>query len=280
MSEMIDLLSYWIREREAVRVKKEAGKPKPWSDDPVFQTVYFCNVRREDDRVTRWIRKNYTPKVMGENYELAMCVARIFNRPETLAAIKPDVAMGRLSRVYGTLNNRLSRGEQVWSGAYLISTNGKKMDKLEYCINMLEDMKKLLKSMHHRELPGRSCQEYYQFIMKADGFGSFLAAQVVADLKNTKDHPLADAADWYTFSAPGPGSLRGLGWVLGGTITPASYQDAIVKVHRALPKDVQELYRGNMQDLQNCLCEFDKMMRVRTGTGRSKRKYPGVARER
>ena len=32
----------------------------------------------------------------------------------------------------------------------------------------------------------------------------------------------------------------------------------------------------DMQDLQNCLCEFDKYMRILHGTGRSKRGYPGV----
>jgi hypothetical protein len=30
-------------------------------------------------------------------------------------------------------------------------------------------------------------------------------------------------------------------------------------------------------DIQNCLCEYDKMMRLTTGTGRAKNGYPGLA---
>jgi hypothetical protein len=33
------------------------------------------------------------------------------------------------------------------------------------------------------------------------------------------------------------------------------------------------------QDLQNCLCEFDKYERVRLGEGRPKAKYNGVSYE-
>jgi hypothetical protein len=54
---------YWIKERETVRNLKEMGLPKPWSIDPVFQVTYFCNVNREHDKVTRWIRENYDHRV-------------------------------------------------------------------------------------------------------------------------------------------------------------------------------------------------------------------------
>lgn len=36
------------------------------------------------------------------------------------------------------------------------------------------------------------------------------------------------------------------------------------------------ILRLSAQDLQNCLCEFDKYERVRLGEGRPKQLYPGV----
>lgn len=48
----------WIRAREAIRLKKEAGAPPPWIEDPILATYRFCNVRREDDLVTRWVRSH------------------------------------------------------------------------------------------------------------------------------------------------------------------------------------------------------------------------------
>ena len=50
---------YWIKERESIRKKKEAGNPKPWTDDPILQNYRFCNVRRMDDTVSQWLLKNW-----------------------------------------------------------------------------------------------------------------------------------------------------------------------------------------------------------------------------
>jgi hypothetical protein len=43
----------WCIEREAIRVRREAGQPPPWSHDPVFQKGRFLNVFREDDKGTK-----------------------------------------------------------------------------------------------------------------------------------------------------------------------------------------------------------------------------------
>jgi hypothetical protein len=43
----------WCIEREAIRVRREAGQPPPWSQDPVFQKGRFLNVFREDDKGTK-----------------------------------------------------------------------------------------------------------------------------------------------------------------------------------------------------------------------------------
>lgn len=266
---MPELLAYWITEREEIRLKKEAGLPKPWSSDHVFQETYFCNVRREDDKVTRWIRQNYTMENMGANYEFSMCVARIFNFIPTLAALRVVVAEADFHAMRSILEDRMNVGEQIWSGAYLITTHGRKMTKLDYCLEILEQAHRLLPV----QVTTPTCALYHYKIRQIEGFGSFLAAQVVADLKNTEGHPLQNADDWASFSAPGPGSLRGLSWWHGKTITEPNYQWAIERVHQDLL--FRNIYGIHMQDLQNCLCEFDKYCRVATGTGRSKRKYDG-----
>ena len=45
---MIADLAYFITERYAIKLRREAGVEAPWSADPVFQSVRFCNVHRED----------------------------------------------------------------------------------------------------------------------------------------------------------------------------------------------------------------------------------------
>src|ERR1700680_2117701 len=53
----VDDLLYWVSEREAIRKRKESGQFPPWTSDPILSTYRFCNIRRKDDRVSRWLRK-------------------------------------------------------------------------------------------------------------------------------------------------------------------------------------------------------------------------------
>jgi hypothetical protein len=112
--------------------------------------------------------------------------------------------------------------------------------------------------------------------MRITGLGSFLAAQVIADLKNTLNHPLNAAVDWYDWAAPGPGSLRGIEWALGRRVTPSNFLAEATQLRELIYPKLRDIYELHMQDFQNCLCEFDKYMRVSTGSGVSKRRYHGI----
>jgi hypothetical protein len=264
-----ELLAYWIEEREAIRRLKENGEPKPWSDDWVFQSTYFCNVHREDDRVTRWVRDNYTPGLLGEYYDYAIVAARIFNWPETLEGLvyKGGLIPYNAQIMTEFLTQKQEAKQKIWGGAYLITTHGRKMTKIDYCVEM---MGAVYQRFSTNGIDTDSCMKAHQDLMLIDGLGSFLAAQIVADLKNTEGHQLQAAEDWYTFSAHGPGSLRGLAWFHGvDKVSPSEYHWRIQEVATYLG------WNYCMQDLQNCLCEFDKYCRVRSGTGRSKRNYHG-----
>lgn len=280
---------YWIRERENIRKLKEAGEPKPWSDNPVMQETYFCNVNREDDRVTKWIRENWTyptrieefqdEEETRETYTFSMVVARIFNQPDTLSDLMQPIDWDDdlslwLENAETVLAERKAAGKRIWNGAYIISTNGKKMPKADYCLYLLKKLandKDIIDNC-------KTLAEAHKKLMSVEGLASFLAAQVVADLKNTKGHPLASAPDWFQFSAPGPGSLRGLTWFWEETVTGKNYQQAIDRAYELLEWELPEETLAILchQNLQNCFCEYDKFMRVTTGSGRSKRKYQGV----
>lgn len=256
-----ELLAYWISEREKIRELKEGDAPRPWSDDHVFQWTYFCNVHREDDRVTRWIRKNYTPAIFGDQYELAIVAARLFNWPPTLDHIKWSLVPLVHHQLWEGLTQLQDKGEKIWGGAYLITTHGRKMPKIDYCVETLQTAEKIL------PLTGRNLEECWHQLRKIPGIGSFLAAQILADLKNTEGHGLALADDWFSFCAPGPGSLRGLSWFWEKKITESTFHEHIREA-----ADVID-WPDCMQDLQNCFCEYDKYCRVLTGTGKSKRGY-------
>lgn len=265
---------YWITERNRIRKKKEAGEPKPWTRETVMQDTYFCNVNREDDRVTKWIRENWRYED-NQYFDFAMIVARIFNLPDTLRMFGQPTSdlIGWLENAEKVLQYKHDKGKKIWNGAYIISTNGRKIDKRTHCIQLLEKVAEAPQITHNCQ----TLKEAHTELMKVNGLASFLAAQVVADLKNSEGHPLQSAPDWWTFSAFGPGSLRGLEWFWEEKITPKNYHEKILGAYELLEYELTEevLEVLCMQNLQNCFCEYDKFMRVDSGTGRSKRKYDG-----
>jgi hypothetical protein len=203
--EAIKELEYWIRERQAILVHKRNGDPWPWTEDPILRDYRFCNVHREDDRVTKFIRKWTVPQ--HENLLPALVLARLFNLPETLEFMgfprvwEPQLSAERVKE--------RAKHHKVFNAAYIVSTCGVSMDKVDYVFQVADKVHKNVRLPRE----GDKLSEFYSRLSSTPGMGTFLSGQVIADLKNTKDNPLQDAEDWWTWCAPGPGSLRGLRWI-------------------------------------------------------------------
>lgn len=108
--------------------------------------------------------------------------------------------------------------------------------------------------------------------------GDFHTAQVVADVKYVGK--LRHASDWWTFAASGPGSRRGLNRVLDHP-TDAPWKESdwfhqLYVLRKAIAPALAKagLPQIHAQDLQNCLCEFDKYERIRLREGNSRKFSP------
>ena len=81
-----DDLFAFVRERHQIYLRRKAGQTKPWTTDPILQQYRFCNVYRELDTVTKWIRDNWRrPHCDDPDLWFAMVVARLVNWPDTMA---------------------------------------------------------------------------------------------------------------------------------------------------------------------------------------------------
>lgn len=269
MSKASDV-AYWIDERERIRIAKEAGKPRPWTKDPILATYRFCNVRREDDAVTRWIAKNWRDPYVGHpNHTRAVLLARLINWPPTLHKIGfPET--WNPNYIINMMQACEAQGK-AWSSAYIVSTNGNAINKALYVV------RDVATPLGNSPIPANSLrylQASHRALMRYNGLGSFMAAQVIADLKNTPGHPLAEAEDWGIWAAPGPGSLRGLRYFFGGSL-PHNFLyslDAMIEeVYPLVESEVKD--RMCMQDWQNVMCEMSKYWRAKNGTGRPKSHY-------
>lgn len=274
----IDRFVAFVKERHSIYLKKINNEPKPWTKDIILQNYRFCNVFREYDKVSKWVADNWrTPNQTNRDLWFAMCVARLINEPASLESLGFPLPWNRDAFV-STLQLKRQDGDKVFNAAYVVSTNGNKGDKIESLANRI-----LTPLWEDRE----NIRPYYQDTLlsfakrlgKHDGFGGFMEGQIVADLKYI--NPLSKATDWWTFALSGPGSKRGLNRVCGYEVESGWHEHNWHTKLMDLMDRVGKIFEINLgakmhaQDLQNCLCEFDKYERTRLGQGKPKQRYSG-----
>lgn len=289
-------LAYWVNERHRMHVCKDAaekmnaefpGQEYPagpglkygWSDDPAMGLVRYCNVHREDDKVTRWMRTNWST---AQSPIWWFVLGRMLNYIPTLESLvdygvdsvsgeRDEASLPSIDGIGDGLKMTRATGAKIFTSVYTISTCGESMDKIDYVMRVVAAVKDAEDNplVYWPDLS--SLENCWKSLCMVKGLGSFLSAQVIADLKNTKGHPLAQAPDFWSWCAPGPGSIKGLQeyfypdeeW---NRVTPGNFQAHI----EACWKEVQPLINPSippihMQDFQNCLCEFSKYERVKKG---------------
>jgi hypothetical protein len=272
----IDTVVYWIKERHSIYLKKEAGEPRPWTEDPILRSYRFCNPYRENDKVTKWIAENWrNPNSDDPDLWYNMVIARLFNNPEMLAALGYSPTM---QTVLSVAHERARQGLLVYNTAYLVSTNGVSMNKAQYLVErVLTPLWNVRGLVRPKE--GDTLDAFAKRLLKFNGLAGFMTGQVIAD---TKYHGiLAGASDWWSFALSGPGSRRGLNRIIGRD------KDAPWKEHEwhRTALQVQQLVNSritplglqpmHLQDIQNSFCEVDKYLRAKSGDGRPKQSYPG-----
>lgn len=279
----VERLVKFIAEREATRFRYDnkmpldnvGGRPV-WTEDTILAEYRFCNVRREDDRVTRWIARNWRNPNRGDpDLWFAMLVARFVNWPDTLEDLGYPVPWSP-SHFLGIMSERKKARLKMYTGAYMVRADRESADKAEYQAKILFqplwDARERL-----RPFPGDTLNSWHMLLGQFHGLGSFMAAQIVADMKY--DDCLFSAEDWRTFAASGPGSRRGLNRVLGRPQSCTwTEEDWRMELRRLQDRVGPILEDGDMmplhaQDLQNCLCEFDKYQRCLLGEGQPRARY-------
>lgn len=276
-----DPLVAWIVEREAVRRRREAGKRKPWSSDKIFQQWSFCNVERERDKVTVWIRENWRePHSDDPDLFFAMVVARFVNEPDGLAQIGWPVPWDP-EHFLAVMADRKARGAKCYrEDAYMLRADARlSRPKPEYQVaDIFNPVWRARKDLRPRT--GETLASFHKRLGARHGFGGgFMTAQIVADLKYVE--PLRSAADWMTFAASGPGSRPGLNRLLGrdkdAPWNEAAWRREFDRLREAIQPDLADIGLGDLhaQDLQSCLCEYAKFEHIREG-GKGKRRFDGA----
>ena len=271
--EYTQALWHWIRTREQTRVAKEAGAVPPWTTDPIINSYHFCNVRRQDDRGTKEIQAAVqSAAIIEESLPEIYTMARLLNHAPSLTVWLDWYKYGckegmgadhPFNRAAEGFKDYRSAGNKIFNTAYVVSTCGQKVDKIDYITNVVRQVANL-------QLSRTSLVDAYNELQTVSGMGTFLSGQVIADLKN--DRYLVDAVDWWTWSSMGPGSKKGLDFIFGGGTNVSNYPLRMEQLTAALPQDILDM-NLHQQDLQNTLCEFSKLIRYADNLPGRRRTY-------
>jgi hypothetical protein len=271
---------WFLQERESIRLKKARGEPYPWTTDPILQKFKFTNVKREHDRTTALLIKEfYDPHFNAPREQILLncAIARYFGTIEFMRAVgwqetfNPDYLISVAAQ-------RKQTGERVFTGAYMVLAGKVKgVPKHESVVReFLADLWK------HREILCYGFDQwrlFHELLTEVHGFGGsgFMAKELMLDTRLTSFWP-KPPVDRNFWTPVGPGSMRGAARILGYTdkrkLSPEQTRDVCLDLfsirHKFLPRDFVKL---ELTDIQFQLCEHDKHQRVLLGQGRPRSLY-------
>ena len=257
----------FMEERHNIFIRKEINnEPYPWSDDAILTEYSFCNVYRELDRVTIWIRENWRePYADHPNLPFAMAMARQINWPDTLDEIGFPTEW-RPDHVKTIMQERMAKKQKVYTGAYML-TGTLGGTKIEQTVD------KILTPLYANfPCDFSSIENSWKSFLPYAGFSDFMSYEVVTDLRHTKW--LEKAPDIMTWANPGPGAMRGLNRIFGRPLDSKQKKPLFIQEMRDLLSVLNNTPLPlEMRDIEHCLCEFDKYERTRLGQGRPRAKY-------
>lgn len=273
---------------EADTILQDVIPGRRWTEDPILAEFRFCNLFREDDKVTAWFRENIRNPIGPRRADQvrAAVVFRWFNNIATGEVLRPYLVEegawhdGKQAAMF--VQMMADRGERILNPAYMIKSppGMNKTTGLFQCIgNVLNDLELITTEM----MEGCSLEKAHALLQRYPYLGPFMAYQMICDLRFTG--VLGHSTDINTWTAPGPGSARGIGRMFHGNPKAYNYNSCGDQAHLRhkmiyLLECAREecLWpkrwpRWELSTVQHWCCEYDKYMRAKLGEGTPKQRY-------
>lgn len=266
--------TYWrfASLRQDLFMRRVAGKPPPWTEDPVLANYRFTNVYRAADRVSQYLISNvlYRGEQTASEIFFRALLFKFFNKIETWEHLESE--LGALSwkafefeRYAKVLDEVALRREAIYSAAYIMPSpafghSRKHRNHLQLLEYMMRDGAPL------RIEKSRSLREAFEILRAYPSLGDFLAFQFTIDLNYSQ---MLDFSEM-EFVKAGPGARSGIRKCFADTdgLDDADVIRAVTEMadreFGRLGLSFSTLWGRPLQliDCQNLFCEVDKYARV------------------
>ena len=283
----------FARRRHQIYLDRTAGRPEPWTGDPILGRYRFTNVFRELDRTTVWFRENVRDRLAGRPvYEqvLGTILFRTLNRIESGSALFSQGQLHRTPPGWNYIQRAENNQEANWvlyletalrhaipkgpwvTGAYIVKTPDG-MDKLRGALWIVQEAAKRLPTTLADPAARSSLEGLHRALQSYPFIGGFTGYEIVSDLRHLPI--LREAPDIMTWAHAGPGAVRGLNRLMGFPVKQGMRQSEALMYMRHLLAEVPKFWPAHdeswptweMREIEHTLCEFDKYERVRLGEG-------------
>ncbi len=270
-------------ERHRMEIRKQRGDAYPWTEDPILNDYHFCNIFRELDKTTIWIKRKFLgPYHDHPNLLFAACLARRINYPPTLEELGFPLAWDP-QRVTAIMRDRMARGDKTFNPNAYRMVGGSRVggDMVGYIVNQL--LQPVWDARAAWPSGWNAIEDATHYMKTFHGWGPMVAYHVALDLVGFL--PLVFPVDQDTWTNIGPGGIRGLNRIFGrpleAGLTNAHSERLMASCleeirwlqdqqKRSWPRSFPRLF---LCDVENCLCEYDKYMRIVDGQLTGQRKY-------
>lgn len=281
----LDLFNWYLHERERIRLKKEAGKPAPYTDNPILSQYKFTNILRSNDKTSRWVTKNWYEPNRDKPLAVQAMSCAIFRYFGTIEFAEDCGYPEKFDPDYliAKAEERFAAGKKVFTGAYIITNGGISAPKQNIvAYNYLAPLFEQIDFIVDVAQKTNSWEVVGKHLKKLPGMGNFMSKEILLDMMLTP--VLENCTDKLSWTPAGPGAIRGLNRLHGRPVDAALSQDkALTEMKEILQRlSLEKKFEGWMPklgvefgvtDVQFSLCEVDKYLRVKNGEGRPRSKY-------
>jgi hypothetical protein len=303
LADRLDQFWWFVCERQLIWHKRVVQKlPFPWTTHPVLQRERFTNVYRELDPGTQYVITHILERPAPKADKIFNTMLyRLIGRAETHAALGFQYLNTFDPTAFVHTLKQLRDVERTppFTAAYMVSAYRQmgSHDKIENIACLFALLQHDFADLYTRIEACRSSAEVHAVLSSAYGFGNFLAYQVLVDLlyplRIYDNAPLLPYAhdDW---ASAGPGAQRGIALLLQAQQPPthtgttktdralivmrwlhAHQHDEFARLELNFPylTNEQGCIPLSLANIQNCLCEFHKFVKISEGWGRGRRKF-------